>query len=228
MYIAVCDLYIHVYSMYIQSIYNEYVMFIYLYSTACLYNKSSEGVNRFCCSWAESHPPKPQHATYCCHGRQQEREDSWAMNAACRNQLPPGSPSLRETCWWPPLYLQHLAWHKKITMTIFWTGTASIHIVQRSRGQRDVPLSCICISLSTTKACWDNCLYHVHTLYIHCTYMVHTLTYYVHVHWLFNMYHWGNFHCELACNSFMIGLDSAYRQESANQYIHGLSGSVVA
>ena len=66
------------------------------------------------------------------------------------------------------------------------TGTASIHIVQRSRGQRDVPLSCICISLSTTKTCWDNWLYHVHTLYIHCTYMVHTLTYYVHVHCLFN------------------------------------------
>ena len=29
---------------------NEYVMFIYLYSTACLYNKSSEGINSFCCS----------------------------------------------------------------------------------------------------------------------------------------------------------------------------------
>ncbi len=27
-----------------------YVMFIYLYSTACLYNRSSEGVNLFCCS----------------------------------------------------------------------------------------------------------------------------------------------------------------------------------
>ena len=38
----------------------------------------------------------------------------------------------------------------------------------------------------------------------------------------------GNFHCELACNPFMIGLDSAYRQESANRYIHGLSVSVVA
>ena len=174
--------------MYVLCICNEYVMFIYLYSTACLYNKSSEGVNRFCCSWAESHPPKPQHATYCCHGRQQERE-AW--------------PLLAEQ-WMQPVktsFLLALQAFKKLVdgllcifsiwpgikkVTIFWTGTASIHIVQRSRGQRDVPLSCICISLSTTKTCWDNWLYHVHTLYIHCTYMVHTLTYYVHVHCLLN------------------------------------------
>ncbi len=37
----------------------------------------------------------------------------------------------------------------------------------------------------------------------------------------------GNFHCELACNPFMIGLDSAYRQEIGNLYIHGLSLSVL-
>ena len=45
---------------------------------------------------------------------------------------------------------------KKIS--IFRTGAACIHIVPSSRGLRDVPLSCICVSLSTTKTCWDNCL----------------------------------------------------------------------
>ncbi len=29
-------------------------------------------------------------------------------------------------------------------------------------------------------------------------------------------------------DKFMIAIDSAYRQESANRYIHGLSGSVLA
>ncbi len=69
-------------------------MFIYLYSTACLYNKSSEGVNS-------------------------------------------------------------------------------------SRQPRDVPHSCICISLSATKTCRDNWLYHVHTSYIH----VHT--WFIHVHTMY-------------------------------------------
>ena len=40
------------------------------------------------------------------------------------------------------------------------------------------------------------------------------------------MYHYGNFHCELACNPFMIGLDSAYVQESADLYIHGLEAYI--
>ena len=39
-------IYIHVHGIYMYM----YVMFIYLYSTACLYNRSSEGVNLFCCS----------------------------------------------------------------------------------------------------------------------------------------------------------------------------------
>jgi hypothetical protein len=30
----------------------------------------------------------------------------------------------------------------------------------------------------------------------------------------------SNFHCKLACTSFMVGLDSAYVQESAILYIH--------
>ena len=65
---------------------------------------------------------------------------------------------------------------KKIA--IFWTGTAPIHIVPCSRlgGPRDVPQSCICISLSATKTCRDTWLHHVHTLYIH----VHT--WFIHVH----------------------------------------------
>ena len=91
-------------------------MFIYLYSTACLYNKSSEGVNRFCCSSSILGRNPPSKASAC------DILLPWAATgtgsllsneAACWNQLPPGSPSLRETCWWPPLYLQHLAWHKK-------------------------------------------------------------------------------------------------------------------
>jgi len=64
-------------------------------------------------------------------------------------------------------------------ITIFWTGTALIHIVPSIRRQRDIPHSCICISLSATKTCSDSWLYHVHTLYIHA----HTL--YIHVHCLY-------------------------------------------
>ena len=205
--------------MYVLCICNEYVMFIYLYSTACLYNKSSEGVNRFCCSWAESHPPKPQHATYCCHGRQQEREACWAMNAACRNQLPPGSPSLQETCWWPPLYLQHLAWHKK-----------SHHLLDRDclhpyRPEKQRAEGCPSVLHLHLSVDHENllrqlvipCTYIVHTLYIHGSYIDILCTCALFIQFL---YHRGNFHCELACNPFMIGLDSAYRQESANRYIH--------
>ena len=78
-------------------------------------------------------------------------------------------------CWWPPLFLQHLpvAWHKKIHHLL---DRALIHIVQCIGGPRDIPQSCICISVSATKTCSDNWLYNAHTLYIH----VHTL--YIHVH----------------------------------------------
>ena len=40
-------------------------MFIYLYSTACLYNKSSEGVNRFCCSSSILGRKPPSKASAC-------------------------------------------------------------------------------------------------------------------------------------------------------------------
>ena len=61
------------------------------------------------------------------------------------------------------------------------------------------------------------CTYIVHTLYIHGSYIDILCTCALFIQFL---YHRGNFHCELACNPFMIGLDSAYRQESANRYIH--------
>ena len=73
--------------------------------------------------------------------------------------------------------------------------------------------------------CTYNCSYYVYTLYIHGSYIDILCTCALFIQCL---YHRGNFHCDLACNPFMIGLDSAYRQESANQYIHGLAGSVVA
>ena len=40
---------VHCSSTYMHGIY-MFVMLIYLYSTVCVYNKSSEGVNLFCCS----------------------------------------------------------------------------------------------------------------------------------------------------------------------------------
>ena len=125
--------------------------------------------------WAESHPPKPQHATCCCHGRQQEREDSWAMNAACRNQLSPGSPSLQETCRWPPLYLQHLAWHQK-----------NLHLLDRDclhpyRPKQQRAEGCPAVLHLRLSVDHENlfipCIYivhtTVHTMYIACTYLVH-------------------------------------------------------
>ena len=60
----VCTMYIRVYSMYVHCIYN-YVMLIYLYSTACLYNKSSEGVNIFCCSSSMLGRKPPSNAAAC-------------------------------------------------------------------------------------------------------------------------------------------------------------------
>ena len=172
--------------------------------------------------WAESHPPKPQHATYC--GKLAEQwmqpfETSFLLAFQAFKKLVDGLLCIFSI--WPGI--------KKIS--IFWTGIACIHIVPRGRGQRDVPLSCICVSLSTNKTCWDNCLYHVYTLYIHGTYMVHTLTYYVHVHWLFNA---CTTEAISTANSpvtpsdkFMLAMYSAWWQESANRYIHGLSVYVV-
>ena len=40
-------------------------MFIYLYSTACLYNKISDGVNRFCCSSSIFGRKPPSKASLC-------------------------------------------------------------------------------------------------------------------------------------------------------------------
>ena len=109
---------ITVYSMYIHVC--TFYMFILLYSTACLYNKSSEGVNRFCCSSSILGRKPPSKAS------------------ACDILLP-----------WAA------------------TGTGSL-------------LSNEC-SLSKPASSW---LSKPCTLYIHCTYMVHTLTYYVHVHYV--------------------------------------------
>ncbi len=68
-------------------------------------------------------------------------------------------------------------------ITVFWTGTALIHIVPFIRGPRDIPQSCICISVLTSKSCWDNWLYHVHTVYIHVyTWYIHVHLMYIHVH----------------------------------------------
>ncbi len=80
--------YIHVYGIYL------YVIFLYLNSTAFLYNKSSEGV--FCCSssiWGRKPLPKLQHETFCCQLWQQEEAACLAMYAVCQNQIAPGSPS---------------------------------------------------------------------------------------------------------------------------------------
>ncbi len=53
MYVAsiyqVCTYMLYVHNMYVHGI-SLYVQVMYLYSTACLYNKSSNGVNFFCCS----------------------------------------------------------------------------------------------------------------------------------------------------------------------------------
>jgi hypothetical protein len=76
------------------------------------------------------------------------------------------------------------------------------------------------------------CIYIVHTMFIHGSYIDVLCTCALIIQCL---YHWGIFHCELACNHwelacnpFMIAIYSAYVQESANLYIHGLSASVVA
>ena len=61
----VCTCYIHVQRTYVPCMYNAYVIFVYLYSTACLYNKSSEGVNLFCCSSSILGRKPPSKASVC-------------------------------------------------------------------------------------------------------------------------------------------------------------------
>ena len=55
---------ISVHTMYVRYIY-VYEILIYLYSTACLYSKSSEGVNLFCCSSSIIGRKLPSNAAAC-------------------------------------------------------------------------------------------------------------------------------------------------------------------
>jgi hypothetical protein len=106
-----------------------------------------------------------------------------------------------------PLFLQHLAWHKKIT--IFRTGTAPILIVPCIRGLRD-----ICIPVTATKTCWDNWL-NLWTVYIH----VHTM--YRHVHMLYMSTTLKvPPRCIRACTAFLIVINNAMVQEFAHLYMH--------
>ena len=164
-------------SMYVLCICNEYVMFIYLYSTACPYNKSSEGVNRFCCSWAESHPPKPQHATYCCHGLQQEREACWAMKQPVETS-----------------FLLALQAFKKLVdglLCIFsiWPGIKKSpssgqglppSILSREAEGRGMSL---CPASASLCRPWKPVETTGYTMYIHCTYIVHT--WFIHWHTMY-------------------------------------------
>ena len=90
---------------------------------------------------------------------------------------------------------------------------------------------CFCIYLEYTKM--NEFRFEYSCLYYVCIWYTHVCTWYVivcSVQSLNNVIPFpapGNFHCELACNPFMIGLDSAYRQELGNLYIHGLSLSVL-
>ena len=54
----------NVHTMYVRYIY-VYAILIYLYSTACLYSKSSEGVNLFCCSSSIIGRKPPSNAAAC-------------------------------------------------------------------------------------------------------------------------------------------------------------------
>ena len=65
-----------------------------------------------------------------------------------------------------------------------------------------------------------HCLYMVYTMSEHCISLIGQLETFIHCELACN--HW-----ELACNPFMIAIYSAYRQESANLYIHCLEQSVM-
>jgi hypothetical protein len=71
-------------------------------------------------------------------------------------------------------------------------------------------------------------------LYIACTWYKPVCTWFIHVHSVSYLENAKPFpaqcdvHCELACNPFMIGLDSAYVQESAIWYIHCLEAYIHA
>ena len=116
------------------------------------------------------------------------------------------------SCVWPCI--------KKIT--IFWTGTAPIHILPCKRGLRDIPL--FCISVLSTKTCRDNWLKPVCawtdlvcTMYIHCIYMFIWCIYlYTHCTWvlhIISIYHYGICHCLNVCTALVIGMYYAIVQE---------------
>jgi hypothetical protein len=85
---------------------------------------------------------------------------------------------------------------------------------------------CICIYIEYTKNYDFQFVYTC--LYIGCTWYTLVCTWFhldCSVPYLENTKPFpaqGDFHCKLACNPFMIGLDSAYVQESASWYIHCL------
>ena len=100
------------------------------------------------------------------------------------------------------------------------------HVSRQHVHRTTLKIHLFCIYLEYTKM--NELRFEYLCLYYVCTWCIHVCTWYVivcSVQYLKNVISFpapGNFHCELACNPFMIGLDSAYRQESANWYIHCL------
>ncbi len=83
---------IHVHSIFMYM----YVMFIYLYSTACLYNRSSEGVNLFCCSSSIVGRKPPSNAAECDILLPVVETGTGSLlsnECSLSNQLAPGSPT---------------------------------------------------------------------------------------------------------------------------------------
>ena len=146
---------IHCSSTYMNGIY-MYVILIYLYSTVCLYNKSSEGVNLFCCS-SSILGRKPLSKAAVCH-------ILLPFVATGTGSLLSNVCSLSvKTCLLLALQATDKLfdgllcfcsiWPGIIKITIFWTGTALILIVPCMRELWDIPRPCISIFVLATKTC---------------------------------------------------------------------------
>ena len=173
-------LYIGKHNMYVHSIY-KYVIHIYLYSTACLYNKSSDCVNLFCCSSFILGRNPPSDA------------------AACDILLPvvaTGTGSLLSNVW--SLSKQDRSWHSKPLINLLMASSVSVasglaskkspssgqglppSISSREAEGRGMSL---CPASASLCRPWKPVETTGYTMYIHGTYIVHT--WFIHWHTMY-------------------------------------------
>ncbi len=154
-------------------------MFIYLYSTACLYNKSSEGVNRFCCSSSIFGRKPPSKASVCDILLPLVETGTGSLHSNECNLSKPASS-------WLSKLLRNLLMASSVSAA---SGLASKKSLSSGQGLPSSILSCAAdgSGMSLTPASASLCLPRKpvettgYTMYIHGVYMyIHGIYMYIH------------------------------------------------